>query len=160
MKKYVIVIGLLFFSNFCFAQEVPFISQDPVVDRTLEPAMFDFIRTTLSGKLASSMECSLKTKFSREVRNFSTGPEWVETLALDFSSESNACAGMAFKLPMTSKYGIQKSSNHWSGLGEEIKIEAGDAYGHWLKFTHDGKGHVIQLILGNDLILCPCHLKL
>ncbi|MBC7466203.1 MAG: hypothetical protein H7256_09430 [Bdellovibrio sp.] len=159
MIQFVTGVSILLVSTFSFSQEVPMISQDPAVDRTFEPAMFDFVATTLSGKLASFMGCSLKTKFNREIRTFSTGPEWVETLAIDFRSGNNLCPGMSFKFPITAKYGFQKSANHWSGLGEEFKIEAGDVYGHWLKFTHDGKGHIVQLTLGNDLRVCPCHLK-
>lgn len=160
MLKYLPILGCILFSNQLWAQDVPMINVDPKVDRPLEPAMFDFITTTLNGHLASYMECTLKTKFNREVRNFSTGPEWVETLAVDFHSGGVFCPSMSFKFPMTSKYGIQKASNQWSGIGEEIKLEAGDYYGHWLKFTHDGKGRIVELMLGNDLQVCPCHLKL
>lgn len=142
------------------AQEFPMLNDDPKADRPLEPAMFDFITQILSGKMAAHMHCKLKTKFIREVRNFSTGPEWVETLTIDYQMDDTyGSPQMSFKIPMTAKYGVQKSSNQWSGLGEDIKIEVNDSYGHWLKVTHDGNKNMVQLILGSDLRTHPCMIR-
>jgi len=60
---------------------------------------------------------------------------------------------------MIAKYGIKKVSNQWSGLGETIKIEAGDYYEHWITFTHDGKGGIVSLNVGNILRVLPCQVN-
>ena len=140
------------------AQEVPMVNDDPVASRVLDTEMFDFITKTLSaGKMAPHMDCTLKTRSSRELRKFSGGNTWVETLEVDFSSNGfDNGLKMKFKIPSNAKYGVRQSTNQWSGLGEDIKIELDDYYGHWLKFSHDGQGRIVQLILGNNLRVAPC----
>lgn len=149
------------YSSRGIAQEVPMISDDPVVNRNLNAEMFDFISKTLgSTKMAPHMRCTLRVRNDRELRKFSEGSEWVEVLNISFNSNGfDSGYKMNFKIPLKAKYGIKKSTNQWSGLGEDIKIELGDYYDHWLKFTHDGNGQIVELIVGNNLKTAPCALK-
>lgn len=139
-------------------QIVPLVNDDPRVDKVLDRDMFDFISKTLSsGKMSSHMACTLKTRAGRELRKFSTGSEWIEYLEVDFNSTGfDGGQKMAFKIPMGAKYGVQKTPNQWSAVGEDIKVEMGDRYGYWIRFAHDGQGRLVMLQLGNDLSLAPC----
>lgn len=160
--------ALTAFTSFLFvlspgaqAQEVPMINDDPVVNRKMDNEMFDFVSKTLGGgKMAPHMECTLKTRNSRELRKFASGKEWVEILEVDFNSNGyDSGYKLSFKIPNDARYGHKKTPNQWSGVGEDIKIELGDRYGHYLRFTHDGQGRIVQLILGNDLRTTPCQVK-
>lgn len=137
---------------------VPLVNDDPRTDQVLDRDMFDFVAKTLgSGKMASHMACTLKTRTGRELRKFSTGSEWVEYLEVDYNSSGFASGQkVSFKIPMGAKYGINKTSNQWSAIGEDIKIELGDRYGYWIRFVHDGQGQIVMLQLGSDLRLAPC----
>lgn len=143
------------------AQEVPFVNDEPVVNQTLDTEMFDFISKTLgAARMYPHMQCTLKTRSSREQRTFLEGSEWVETLEVDFSSNGfDSGYKIKFVIPSTAKFGLRKNNNHWSGLGEDIRIELDDFYGHWLSFTHDGKGRLVRLILGNNLRIVPCQVR-
>lgn len=157
-----VMAGLVYFvDSIVLAQEVPMINDDPRIEKTLDTEMFDFISKTLgSGKLATHLQCTLKTRNSREQRRFSDSSQWVELLEIDFNSNGfDSGLKMKFKIPNTAQYGLRKTTNQWSGLGEEIKIELGDRYGHWIKFAHDGQGRILQLIMGNDLRTVPCYSK-
>lgn len=151
--------GLVYLADtFVNAQEVPRIDDAPAVTHKMDNDMFDFVTKTLGGaKMAPHMKCTLKTHSSRELRKFSTGSQWVELLEVDFNSNGfESGQKMLFKIPSTATYGLQKTTNQWSGLGEDIKIDLGDSYGHWIRFSHDGTGRLIQLILGNDLRIAAC----
>lgn len=159
LRWILLILGAINFYSFSvIAQEVPMINDDPIVNQNFNTEMFDFVSKTLgSAKMASHIRCTLKVRNDRELRKFSGGSEWVEVLNISFNSNGfDSGYKMNFKIPMTAKYGIKKSSNQWSGLGEDIKIELGDYYDHWLKFTHDGSGQIIQLIVGNNLRTAPC----
>lgn len=161
MLRWMVIIATLVYlaDSFVAAQEVPMVSDDPKVDRPLNTEMFDFISKTLgAGKIAPHMNCTLKTRSSRELRKFSGGDLWVEVLEVNFNSNGfDSGLKMNFKIPMTAKYGVRKSSNQWSGLGEDIKVELGDYYEHWIKFTHDGRGQIVQIMTGNNLRVAPCY---
>lgn len=147
-------------ANTFYYGDIPDVNNDPVVNRKFDADMFEFVAKTLSGKMAPHMKCSLKVRNSREVRNFSDGKQWVEILDVDFNTNGfDSGYKMSFKIPMTAKYGIKKTTNQWSGVGEEVKIELGDYYGHWLKFSHDGRGRLIQFIMGNNLRSAPCEVR-
>lgn len=66
---------------------------------------------------------------------------------------------MKVKFPMSSKYGRKSVPNKWSGIGEDIKVEAGDSDGHWLRFTHDGQGQILHFWMGNDFRSLPCVMR-
>jgi hypothetical protein len=57
---------------------------------------------------------------------------------------------------MGAKYGLKKVENEWSGIGEDIKIQLSDRLNHWIRFVHDGRGQIVMLQLGNDLMTNPC----
>ncbi|MGZ6473354.1 MAG: hypothetical protein ACXWRZ_19490 [Bdellovibrio sp.] len=148
-------------SSLLLGQEVPAINDDPLATNTLNTEMFDWISGILSsGKMAPHMLCTLKVRNERTLRKFSDGEKWMEILNISFNSNGfDSGYKMNFKIPISAKYGIKKSTNQWSGIGEEIKIELGDHYDHYIKFTHDGHGQIVQLILGNNLRTVPCQLK-
>ncbi len=141
-----------------FGQEIPFINDDPVVHQEFDQNMFDFVTKTLgSAKLSSHMRCTLKTRTSRELRKFSDGDKWTDILEVTYNTNGfESGQKLTLKIPMMAKYGLKKESNQWSGIGETIKIEAGDSYEHWLQFTHDGKGGIVFLNIGNRLRTLPC----
>lgn len=144
-----------------FGQEVPFINDDPSVQQELDQDMFDFVAKTLgSAKLSPHMKCTLKTRTSRELRRFSDGEKWTDTLEVTYNTSGfESGQKVSFKIPMIAKYGLKKEANQWSGLGETVKIEMGDYYEHWLKFTHDGKGTIVNINIGNRLRVFPCQLN-
>mgnify|MGYP006257023247 CR=1 FL=1 len=158
VKRIALCLSLMFFSMSAVAQIVPLVNDDPRTDQVLDRDMFDFVAKTLgSGKMASHMACTLKTRIGRDLRTFSTGSEWVEYLEVDYNSSGFASGQkVAFKIPMGAKYGISKTTNQWSAIGEDIKIELGDRDGYWIRFVHDGQGRIVMLQLGSDLRLAPC----
>lgn len=159
MPPFFVAIG--FCSTIVFAQEVPMISDDPAVNSSMNSEMFEFISKTLgSARLDAHMLCTLKVRSDRALRKFSDGAKWVEILNISFNSNGfDSGLKMNLKLSMNSKYGTKKSANQWSGVGEDIKIELGDYYDSWVRFTHDGQGHIVQLVMGNNLKTVPCQLK-
>lgn len=162
LRWMVIIAAIVYFADSLVnAQEVPMVSDAPKVTKRLTPEMFDFISKTLgSGKMAPHMLCTLKTRSSRALRKFSGSQQWVETLEVNFNSNGfDDGLKMNFVIPSTAKYGIQKATNQWSGLGEEIKIDLDDYYGHWIHFTHDGRGQLVLLMLGNNLRTTPCYVR-
>ena len=162
MIRCMILLVLIYFADcLAAAQEVPILNEEPVVNQTLDPEMFDFVSKTLgANRMYPHMQCTLKTRASRELRKFSEGSEWVETLDVDFSSNGfDSGYKISFKIPSTAKYGVRKNNNQWSGRGEDVRIELDDFYGHWLSFTHDGKGRLVRLILGNNLRVVPCQVR-
>lgn len=161
IKRTAAFTALLVFFSFSSSNAdsiVPLVNDDPRMDKVLDREMFDFISKTLgAGKMAPHLACNLKTRSGRELRKFSQGSEWVEYLEIDYNStDFDGGQKMNFKIPLGAKYGAQKVPNQWSAIGEDIKIEIGDRYGYWIRFTHDGQGHITGLQLGNDLTLAPC----
>lgn len=163
MLRWILLLASLVYlvDSMVLAQEVPMVNDDPLVRDTMDADVFDFVSKILSGgKMSPHMLCTLKVRNTRELRNFSRGKQWVEFLEISFNSNGfDSGLKMNFKLPDNAKYGIKKSPNQWSGLGEDIKIELGDYYGHWIKFSHDGQDRLVQLILGNNLRITPCQIK-
>ncbi len=161
MAHWILLIFLLALAGNVSAQEVPFVSDDPVVRRVLDQDMFDFVTKTLgSARLAPHLKCTLKTRSSRELRKFSDGEKWVETLEINYNTNGfDSGQKVSLKIPMTAKYGTKEQANQWSGLGETIKIEVGDYYGYWIIFTHDGKNGIVGLNIGNRLGSMPCQIK-
>lgn len=157
-----ILAALLILSQTASAQEVPKMNDDPKVNKILDRQMFDFLSRTLGeNKMAAHMKCQLKTRERKELRKFSTGEQWVDVLEVEFNSNGYSSGEeMKFKIAEGyTKYGVKKSTNQWSGLGEDIKIELNDYYSHWLKLSHDGQGRLVQLVLGNDLRIAPCEFR-
>jgi len=137
------------------------IAKDPVASRVLDREMFEFLARTLGeAKMAPHLRCTLKARAGKELRKFTTGEDWIETLDVSFSSNGfDSGFKMNFVIPSTAKYGLQKTNNPWSGVGEEIRVELNDSYGHWLQLTHDGQGRIVQMMFGNDLRLAPCQVR-
>lgn len=140
------------------AQWVPTVSDDPTVMKVFDQDTFDFVSKTLSqNKLARHLNCTLKTRTSHELRKFSDGEKWIDVLEITYNTNGfDSGQKMNIKIPILAKVGIKKDLNQWSGMGEVIKIELGDYYSHWLRFTHDGQGHIVQLMMGSDLRMLPC----
>lgn len=140
------------------AQLVPVIDDAPKATASMDATMFEYIAGTLhAARLAPHMKCELRVETGKELRKFLRGEEWVEFIEVHY--RTNVGGGghrMNMKFPMSVKYGLQKNVNPWSAVGEDIKIEAGDSEGHWLRFVHDGKGHLVFLSLGSDLRTLPC----
>lgn len=153
---------LVFICSFSFkAHSFPMVMTDPAATKVFDQKMFDFVSQTLaSAKLMPQMKCNLTTRIFREVRKFSDGERWVEILDVEFHPRGFfADEKVSLKIPMTAKYGLEQRSNSWSGVGEIVKIETGDAYGHWLLFTHDGKNGLVQLEVGNRVRTMPCSVQ-
>lgn len=146
--------------NLAYAQE--FVSEEAVANRPLSSDEFDNITKLLhAGKLASHMKCDLKIRTIKEERTFSTGKKLVEIIEVTYYPRG-IYADTKKKVLIPSEvatYGAKYVSNHWSGAGEEIKIEAHDSYDHWLRVIHDGKGNIVFFSLGNRLATYPCMVK-
>ncbi|WP_413288281.1 hypothetical protein [Bdellovibrio sp. HCB337] len=142
------------------AQE--FVSEEAAAERPLRIDEFDNIAKLLhAGKLAPHMKCDLKVRSIKEERRFSTGKKLVEILEITYYPRGLfADTKIKVLIPAEiAKYGTKYVSNHWSGAGEEIKIEAHDGYDHWLRVIHDGKGGIVFFSLGNRLATYPCMVK-
>lgn len=150
------VLFLLFPLSAYSDQIIPVIADDPETNLTLKGEMFDFVAQALGNPLAPHMNCTLSTRKGREIRKFSSGSEWVEFIEIDFESSKYGGRKTRFKIPLGAKYGLKKSQNEWSGIGEDIKIQLSDRLSHWIRFVHDGRGHIVMLQTGNDLANNPC----
>ncbi|MBC7371814.1 MAG: hypothetical protein H7326_09620 [Bdellovibrionaceae bacterium] len=144
------------------AQIVPVASDEPAANAPLGAVDFENITKLLhAGKLGPHMKCELKVRTSKEDRRFSTGPRIVEVLEVVFYPRGfYADTKVKVRFPAElSTFGSKIVSTHWSGAGEDIKIEAHDTLDHWLRFIHDGKGNIVQFTMGNSLSTYPCMKK-
>lgn len=142
------------------AQE--FVSDEAVADRPLTTNSFDSITKLLyAGKMSPHMKCDLKVRTLKEERTFSDGKKLVEIIEVVYYPRGiYADTQVKVVIPAgIATYGTKYVSNQWSGVGEEVKIEAHDSYDHWLRFMHDGKGHLVFFSLGNRLATYPCLVK-
>jgi len=145
-----------------FAFDIPFPNDEPVARQELNFDEFENITKLLyAGKPAPHMQCELKVRTFKEERTFSDGKKVVEILQVEYYPRG-LFADMKIKILIPAEvatFGTKYVSNQWSGAGEDIKIEAHDGYDHWLRFMHDGKGHLVQFQLGNRLATYPCMVK-
>lgn len=150
----------LFLIDHARAQE--FASDEPQAKQPLDFEEFENITKLLyAGKLAPHMKCELKVRTFKEERRFSDGKKLIEVLEVVYYPRG-LFADLKVKVLIPAQlasFGTKYVSNQWSGAGEDIKIEAHDSYDHWLRFMHDGKGHLVQFSLGNRLATYPCLMK-
>lgn len=155
-----ILAGFIAISTATQAQE--FVADEAVARRKFTFDEFENITKLLhAGKLASHMKCDLKVRTIKEERTFSTGKKIVDILELTYYPRG-IYADTKVKVLISAEgamYGTKYAANHWSGAGEEVKIEAHDGYDHWLRFIHDGKGGLVFFSLGNRLATYPCMVK-
>jgi hypothetical protein len=141
------------------ADEVPPLLDEPIANRKLDFDAFENITQLLhAGRLAPHLKCELKVRSVKEDRHFTTGTRTVEVLEVAYYprglfSDKKVKLSIAAEL---ATYGSRVTANAYSGAGEDIKIEAHDAGDHWLRFVHDGKGHLVYFVLGNNLTTYPC----
>lgn len=160
--KFLILMAALFATPNLRAQgafpTIPLMYDDPEVTRVFDPKLYDFFGNLLdSARIATHLECELNVSKRREVRKFSEGTEWIEYLDVTLSSNAPISNNkISAKFPMSSKYGLKKVNNPWSGVGEHVKISAGDYLNHILNFIHDGQGQLVYLVMSNDLKVVPC----
>jgi hypothetical protein len=143
-----------------FSQE--FASEEAQAKKPLTMNEFDDITKLLyAGKLAPHMKCDLKVRTIKEERSFTTGKKLVELIEIVYYPRGiYADTKVKVLIPAeVATYGTRYGANHWSGSGEEVKIEAHDGYDHWLRFVHDGKGGIVFFSLGNRLATYPCMVK-
>lgn len=150
------------FSTVIFAQEVPVFDDEPTAAKKLDLDAFDNITKLLhAGRLSPHMKCEVKVRTRKEDRKFSTGTKLIEILEVEYYPRglfADKKVRVLFAADLA-KYGSKMASNHWSGAGEDIKIEAQDPMQHWLRFIHDGKNNLVFLSLGNRLATYPCLVK-
>jgi|GEM_PF-5141590 hypothetical protein len=162
MRILLLTACVLGFYSLSKAQEVPFIDSPPKATKRLGQEMFDNISKLLyAGKLAPHMKCEIKARAVREERKFTDGKRIVEVLQIEYYPKGiYSDTKVSLQLPeYISTYGTKQISNQWSGVGEDILIQAHDYYEHWVRFTHDGKGNLVDLQLGNYLTTYPCFSK-
>lgn len=139
-----------------------FASDEPQAKQPLDFDEFENVTKLLyAGKLAPHMKCELKVRTLKEERVFSDGKKLVEIIEVVYYPRG-LFADLKIKVLIPAQlatFGTKYVSNQWSGAGEDIKIEAHDGYDHWLRFMHDGKGHLVQFSLGNRLATYPCLTK-
>jgi len=144
------------------AFDIPFPNDEPPARKRLGLTEFDSITKLLhAGKLSPHMKCDLKVRTYKEERRFSNGKKLLELLEIDYYPRGFFWE-KHFKILIPAEvatYGTKQVSNQWSGVGEDIKIEAHDRYDHWIRFMHDGKGHLVQFELGNVMGNFPCLVK-
>ncbi len=143
-----------------FSQE--FASEEAQATKRLTMDEFDGITKMLyAGKLAPHLKCDLKVRTIKEERTFTTGKKLVELIEVVYYPRGiYSDTKVKVLIPAEiATYGTRYGSNHWSGTGEEVKIEAHDGYDHWLRFIHDGKGNIVFFSLGNRLATFPCMTK-
>ena len=154
-----IMAGLIAVSS---TQAQEFASDEAVARRKFTFDEFESITKLLyAGKLAPHMKCDLKVRTIKEERTFSTGKKIVDLLEVVYYPRGiYSDTKVKVLIPSDSAtYGTKYAANHWSGAGEEVKIEAHDGYDHWLRFVHDGKGGLVFFSLGNRLATYPCMVK-
>lgn len=142
--------------------EIPLISDAPETNQTFSISTFETMAKILSSsRLGPHLDCELKAELRRELRKYSDRSEWIDLIEIEFQTDAGFAGGDTFKVkfPRSSKYGRKKTINHWSGEGEDFKVRAGDYYDHWMRFIHDGKGHIVLFMVGNNLKTYPCVVK-
>lgn len=139
----------------------PMVSDKPKAKHKMDKESFLYFEKVLrSSKMASHMYCEMKVDLKKELRTYKSGTKWIEYLEIDYLNDNRyAGISMNLKIPESSMYGLKVSNNKWSAEGEDVVIEVGDYYDHWIRFTHDGKGRIVQLTVGNSLSFLPCMVK-
>ncbi|PWU19750.1 MAG: hypothetical protein C5B49_05265 [Bdellovibrio sp.] len=162
MKRLIgIAIALLIGSSSAQADFIPLVNDEPEVNLRLDPNTLEYFGKILaSSRMAPHMDCSLKAETRTELRKFTTGEQYVQVIEIHFRSRAGFNSDMNFKIPVTAKFGKKISTNPWSGLGEYVKIQLDDYYGHYISFIHDGSGHLVYLMLGNNVRTAPCLMDL
>lgn len=152
---------LLLFLNFAFAQEVPFIRDEPKEMKTMSHDDFEYLKKLLvQPRMAAHLDCQLKVKEARGLKKFRDGEKWVDHLEISYDPGLYYSGyKMNFKLPESATIGTKVRNNEWSGIGEQVKVELGDYYQHWILLEHDGEGRIIGLQMGDRLRTMPCQLK-
>lgn len=144
------------------AQDSPPLLVKPAVKTSekLNAAMFDFIAGTLNaGRVIPPLECSVRIREIKQERKFSTGTKLVEMLEITYRSNSFDLGEQKMYFPMGSRVGRQQKVNQFSGVVEEIHLEADDRLNSHFIFQHDGSGHISFMTFENDLMIAPCRLK-
>lgn len=137
----------------------PLIATAPDATEKMTTEDFRFFAGVLEkARLAKHLECELQVKVGREARRYSQGSEWVEYLDVTYSSPIRGDLRVKFPLKY-SKFGRKRSANKWSAVGEDVRIEAGDEYDHYIRFIHDGRGEIVFLHMGNHFALNPCMVR-
>lgn len=161
MYRFAALLTSLFLSFSAFAEIlIPQISDAPKATETFTPDTFDFFAKILgSARLGPHLRCELKAEVRRDVRKFSDRTEWVEYIDITYFTRAGYGGDFHVKIPMNSKFGRKVSNNPWSGVGEDVMIEIGDQDLHWLRFMHDGRGHIVYLMLGDGFRNLPCMVR-
>lgn len=162
IMRYFIVLVIFFLSRFVIAdQSIVFSTDTPKILKKFDHESFDQVSKLLgSNQLAPHLKCLIKVRQSRDLKKFISEEKWVETLEVEyFPYEFESSNSLKFKIPITAKVGYEQVTNQWSGIGEHIRVELGDHYEHWIEFTHDGQGQIVQLNAGNLLRLLPCRVR-
>ncbi len=142
--------------------DIPLISNGFEPDQKFTVEDFQKMGRVLeSSRLATHLDCEFQARLIHEIHNYQDRSEPVDLLEINFRTEPGIGGGDRFqaKFPRSSIYARLIIANHWSGEGEEYKIYAGDHFGHWLRFIHDGKGEIVSLIMGNSIVDYRCLVK-
>jgi hypothetical protein len=148
--------------GFIIGFDIPLIDDSPETDKKLDINSFEKISQVLhASRMAPHLDCAIKTKNSKQERKFISETKYVEVLEVEYMPRNLfSPKKINFKIPADlANFGSKISPNQWSGSGEDIKIEMNDYYNHWLRFTHDGRGQIIQFNVGNSSGTYPCSLK-
>lgn len=120
----------------------------------------DLARIFHGSKPAPNLLCTLKIREVREERRFSTGTKWVEMIEVTYlNNRDYARRETKAYFPVGSKLVRREVVSEFSGLVEEIVLEAGDRLGHTLTFQHDGRGQIVWMMMHNELMVNPCQLR-
>ncbi len=148
--------------NFRTSFDIPLIDDSPATESKLDFDHFEKISQILySSRMAPHLNCRIAARTTKSERKFLSGKREIVVLEIDYSPRSQySPRSVKFKIPMDlATFGSKVVANQWSGSGEDIKIEMNDTYGHWIRFTHDGRGQIVQINVGNNMANYPCTLK-
>lgn len=128
--------------------------------RVLDWDLKEFIVKTLaSSRLAPHLRCSFKARDFKELRKFSSGSKWVESIEFDYRNEGIHVSSMKAYFPLGSKVEIETKNSEFAGPVEEIRISSGDRLDKTLIFQHDGRGQIVSMEMFDDLRVSPCLLR-
>ena len=119
-----------------------------------------FIAETLTvAKPALNLDCDVRIREIKQERKFSDGVHIVEMLELIYHNRVYGLPEQTTYFPLGSKVTKSEKNSKFSGVVEEIQLEADDMVNSRFIFQHNGRGEIVWMTYEDDLRTIPCRLK-
>ena len=158
--RVLIVLLILFLVDSLQADILIFADANKVV-QPMDVKQMLFISETLhSAKTALNLDCDVKVREIKKEQKFSDGIHIVEMLEIIYRSKLWGLPEQKSYFPLnTTTFTKSQKNSKFSGVVEEIQLEADDMENSRFIFKHDGRGEIVWMTYEDDFRTVPCRLK-